>query len=62
VRALPGIERQPRKKLEPSAERLLSLLYRWRDGFFVRFVEPWFGEILGMTGDPYGVPFKVGRA
>jgi transposase len=28
---LPGIERQPRKKLEPSAERLLGLLYRWRD-------------------------------
>src|ERR1700739_862550 len=28
---LPGIERQPRKKLEPSAERLLGLLQRWRD-------------------------------
>src|SRR5258707_1577739 len=28
---LPGIERQPRKKLEPSAERLLSLLHRRRD-------------------------------
>src|SRR5436309_10924807 len=28
---LPGIERQPRKKLEPSAESLLSLLHRWRD-------------------------------
>src|SRR6185437_1711735 len=28
---LPGIERQPRKKLEPSAERLLVLLHRWRD-------------------------------
>ena len=28
---LPGIERQPRKKLEPSAERLLGLLLRWRD-------------------------------
>jgi hypothetical protein len=24
---LPGIERQPRKKLEPSAERLLGLLH-----------------------------------
>jgi hypothetical protein len=22
---------QPRKKLEPSAERLLGLLHRWRD-------------------------------
>jgi hypothetical protein len=28
---LPGIERQPRKKLEPSPERLLCLLHRWRD-------------------------------
>src|SRR5437588_11705680 len=28
---LPGIERQPRKKLEPSPERLLSLLHRWQD-------------------------------
>src|ERR1700732_5209555 len=27
---LPGIERQPQKKLEPSAERLLGLLPRWR--------------------------------
>ena len=28
---LPGIERQPQKKLEPSAERLPGLLHRWRD-------------------------------
>ena len=28
---LPGIERHPRKKLEPSAERLLGVLHRWRD-------------------------------
>jgi transposase len=28
---LPGVERQPRKKLEPSPERLLGLLHRWRD-------------------------------
>src|ERR1700745_1361346 len=28
---LPGIERQPRQKLEPSAGRLLGLLHRWRD-------------------------------
>jgi transposase len=28
---LPGIERQPRNKLEPSPERLLGLLHRWRD-------------------------------
>src|ERR671929_2191705 len=28
---LPGIERQPRKKLEPSPERLLAALHAWRD-------------------------------
>src|SRR5258708_29671896 len=28
---LRGIERQPRKKLEPSAERVLGLVHRWRD-------------------------------
>src|ERR1700740_663854 len=28
---LPGIERQPCKKLEPSPERLLAALHRWRD-------------------------------
>src|SRR5512133_1995942 len=28
---LPGIERQPRKKLEPNPERLLAVLHRWRD-------------------------------
>jgi transposase len=28
---VPGIDRQPRKKLEPSPERLLGLLHRWRD-------------------------------
>ena len=28
---VPGIGRQPRKKLEPSPERLLGLLHRWRD-------------------------------
>jgi len=28
---LPGIERQPHKKLEPSPERLLGLLHRWQD-------------------------------
>src|SRR5436190_18019457 len=27
---LPGIERQPRKKLEPNPERLLAVLHRWR--------------------------------
>jgi transposase len=29
--AVPGIERQPLKKLEPDAEALLRLLHRWRD-------------------------------
>jgi hypothetical protein len=28
---LPGIERQPRKKLDPSPEWLLGLLHRWQD-------------------------------
>src|SRR5436305_15128409 len=28
---LPGIERQPRKKLEPSPERLVAVLHGWRD-------------------------------
>src|SRR4051794_16797670 len=28
---LPGIERQPRQKLEPSPERLLALLHRWQN-------------------------------
>ena len=28
---VPGIERQPRKKLEPSPEGLLAVLHRWRD-------------------------------
>src|SRR5437868_2026373 len=28
---LPGVERQPRKKLEPSPEHLLTLLHGWRD-------------------------------
>ena len=27
---VPGIERQPRKKLEPNPERLLALLHRWQ--------------------------------
>jgi transposase len=27
----PAFERQPRKKLEPSPERLLAVLHRWRD-------------------------------
>jgi transposase len=31
ARVLPGIERQPLKKLEPSPEQLLAVLHRWRD-------------------------------
>src|ERR1700745_1807249 len=30
-RTVPGIEGQPHKKLEPSPERLLAVLHRWRD-------------------------------
>ena len=28
---LPGVERQPRRKQEPSPERLVVLLHRWQD-------------------------------
>jgi transposase len=28
---VPGLSRQPRKKLEPDADALLRLLYRWRE-------------------------------
>src|SRR5207253_5178946 len=28
---VPGIERQPCKKLEPSPEQLIAVLHRWRD-------------------------------
>src|ERR1700746_1301504 len=28
---VPGMERQPRKKVEPSPQRLLAVLHRWRD-------------------------------
>ena len=41
---VPGIERQPRKKLEPSPERLLGLLHRWQDifgGLIVRVRTNW---------------------
>jgi transposase len=48
---LPGIERQPRKKLEPSPERLLGLLHRWRDEA-VR---------AGRTTTRIAVAFEAGR-
>ena len=48
---LPGIERQPRKKLEPSPERLPGLLHRWRD------------EVVGAgrTITRIAVAFEAGR-
>src|ERR1700730_13214365 len=48
---LPGIERQPRKKLEPSAERLLGLLHRWRDE----------AVTAGRTITRIAVAFEAGR-
>src|SRR5213595_1984495 len=48
---LPGIERQPRKKFEPSPERLLGLLHRWQDEA-VR---------AGRTITRIGVAFEAGR-
>ena len=49
---LPGIERQPRKKLEPSPERLLTLLHGWRD------------EVVraGCTITRIALAFEAGRA
>ena len=49
---LPGIERQPRKKLEPNPERLLAVLHRWRDES-VR---------AGRTITRIAVAFEAGRA
>src|SRR5438477_12794031 len=48
---LPGIERQPRKKLEPNPERLLGLLHRWQ------------GEVVraGRTITRIAVAFEAGR-
>src|SRR5438270_2566714 len=48
---LPGIERQPCKKLEPSPERLLALLHRWRDE----------GVRAGRTITRIAVAFEAGR-
>jgi transposase len=48
---LPGIERQPRKKLEPSPERLLALLHRWRDE----------AVKVGRTITRIAVAFEAGR-
>jgi hypothetical protein len=45
-----AIGRTHRQRAGPSAE-----------GFFVRFVEPRFPEILRVAGDPYRVPPKVSR-
>ena len=48
---VPGIERQPCKKLEPNAERLLGRLYRWRDRRY-RLVLTSPGIALGVRGRP----------
>jgi transposase len=48
---LPGVERQPRKKLEPSPERLLAVLHRWR-GEAVR---------AGRTITRIALAFEAGR-
>jgi len=41
----PGSERQPREKLEPSPERQLGLLHRWRDE-----------AVIAGIGRPNGMP------
>src|SRR5205807_4174992 len=48
---LPGIERQPRKKLEPSPERLLGLLHRWQEE----------AVMAGRTITRIAVAFEAGR-
>src|ERR1700745_1067386 len=48
---VPGIERQPRKKLEPNPERLLGFLHRWRDG----------GGQGGRTITRIALAFEAGR-
>ena len=48
---VPGIERQPLKKLEPDAEALLALLHRWRDD----------GVRAGKTIKRLSVAYEAGR-
>jgi transposase len=48
---VPGIERQPLKKLEPDAEALLALLHRWRDE----------GVRAGKTIKRIAVAYEAGR-
>jgi transposase len=48
---VPGIERQPLKKLEPDAEALLALLHRWRDE----------GVRAGKTIKRLSVAYEAGR-
>src|SRR5216110_3773498 len=48
---LPGIERQPRKKLEANSERLLAVLHRWRDE----------ATKAGRTIDRIAVAYEAGR-
>ena len=48
---VPGVERHPRKKLEPDERGLLRLLHRWRDE----------AEKAGHTIDRIAVAFEAGR-
>src|SRR5260370_12212531 len=48
---VPGIERQPRKKLEPSPEQLLAVLHRWRDE----------AARAGKEGTRIALAFEAGR-
>src|SRR5437899_1269590 len=52
---LPGIERQPHKTLEPSPERLLAVLHRWRDeavraGRTITRISDLIGTVVGRAG------------
>src|ERR671927_600883 len=48
---VPGLERHPLRKLDPSEEALLALLRRWRDG----------AAGAGRTVTRVAVPFEAGR-
>src|SRR5258708_39628862 len=48
---VPGLERQPQKKLEPDPSALLKLLERWRDE----------GGKTGRTSRPIVLAFEAGR-
>src|ERR671926_733547 len=48
---VPGIERQPKKKLDPEPEALLRLVHRWRDEAIA----------AGQTISRIAVAFEAGR-